>query len=62
MKKSLIFTFAVFLLGVAACNSNQKTNKEIDSLNETTADSLLNAALADTTTKADTLKTDSNPK
>jgi hypothetical protein len=62
MKKSLIFTFAVALLGLVACNSDKKTNKEIDSLNAASADSLLNAALADTTTKADTLKKDSIPK
>ena len=62
MKKSLIFTIAVVLLGLAACNSDKKTNKEIDSLNAASADSLLNAALKDTTTNADTLKKDSIQK
>ena len=43
----------LIVLGVAlsftACNSNQKSEKEIDSLNQSSADSLLNAALADST-------------
>jgi hypothetical protein len=43
----------LIVLGVAlsftACNNNKKSEKEIDSLNQASADSLLNAALADST-------------
>ncbi len=43
----------LIVLGVAlsftACNNNQKTEEEIDSLNQSSADSLLNAALSDST-------------
>jgi hypothetical protein len=49
----------LIVLGVAlsftACNNNKKSEKEIDSLNQASADSLLNAALADST-KTDSIK------
>ena len=47
-KFTTLFILAV-ALGFTACNSNQKSEEEIDSLNQTAADSLLNAALEDTT-------------
>jgi hypothetical protein len=59
MKKSLTIAFAITILGIIACTNKTKSDKEIDSLNESSADSLLNAALADTTITADTLKKDS---
>ena len=55
MKKLIIFTFVVAVLGLAACSNDKKTEKEIDSLNQASADSLLNAALADTSTNDSTL-------
>lgn len=58
MKKVIIFTFVVAVLGLAACSNDKKTEQEIDSLNQASADSLLNAALADTTA-ADSTLTDS---
>ncbi len=61
MKKILILSF-VAVLGLAACNGNKKTNKEIDSLNQVAADSLLDAALSDTANVLDTLRKDSIPK
>lgn len=62
MRKSLTIAFAITILGLSACTNDTKTNQEIDSLNESSADSLLNAALADTTTIVDTLKKDSIAK
>lgn len=59
MKKLLTLTFVVAVLGLAACSSDKKTNEEIDSLNQASADSLLNAALADTTGVSDSLAKDS---
>lgn len=58
MKKAIIFTFVVAVLGLAACSNDKKTEQEIDSLNQASADSLLNAALADTTA-TDSTSTDS---
>jgi preprotein translocase subunit SecG len=55
MKKLLAFTFVVAVLGLAACSNNKKTEQEIDSLNQASADSLLNAALADTSATDSTL-------
>jgi len=55
MKKVLTFAFVVAVLGLAACSSDKKTEKEIDSLNKASADSLLNAALADTSLMDSTL-------
>jgi hypothetical protein len=59
MRKFLTLTFVVAVLGLAACSNDKKTNEEIDSLNKVSADSLLNAALADTTSVSDSLATDS---
>jgi uncharacterized lipoprotein YmbA len=59
MKKFLTLTFVVAVLGLAACSNDKKTNEELDSLNKASADSLLNAALADTTSISDSLVTDS---
>lgn len=56
MKKVLTFAFVIAVLGLSACNNNKKTEKEIDSINQVAADSLLNAALADTMAKDSTLK------
>lgn len=60
MKKFLALTLFVTALGFAACNNDKKTDEEIDSLNQAGADSLLNAALSDTTVidNIDTLKVD----
>lgn len=55
MKKFFAFTFVVAVLGLAACSNDKKTEKEIDSLNQAAADSLLNAALADTSAVDSTL-------
>jgi uncharacterized lipoprotein len=55
MKKVLTFAFVVAVLGLAACSNDKKTEKEIDSLNKASADSLLNAALADTSSMDSTL-------
>ena len=55
MKKVLTFAFIVAVLGLAACSNDKKTEKEIDSLNKASADSLLNAALADTSSMDSTL-------
>ena len=48
MKFFLTLSLIVVSLGFAACNNNVKSEKEIDSLNQKAADSLLNAALKDT--------------
>ncbi|OAQ38906.1 hypothetical protein A5893_12765 [Pedobacter psychrophilus] len=58
MKKFLTLTLIAISLGFAACNNNVKSEKEIDSLNQKAADSLLNAALEDTTA-VDNVRTDS---
>ena len=55
MKKVITFAFVVAVLGLAACSNDKKTEQEIDSLNQASADSLLNAALADTSAKDSTL-------
>ena len=55
MKRVLTLAFAMAVLGLAACSSDKKTEKEIDSLNKASADSLLNAALADTSSMDSTL-------
>lgn len=55
MKKAIIFTFVVAVLGLAACSNDKKTEQEIDSLNQASADSLLNAALEDTSATDSTL-------
>ncbi|MEO5910185.1 MAG: hypothetical protein ABIP95_04815 [Pelobium sp.] len=60
MKKFLALTLFVTALGFAACTNDKKSDKEIDSLNQAGADSLLNAAMSDTTAidNIDTLKVD----
>ncbi len=58
MKKFLTLSVIAISLGFAACNNNVKSEKEIDSLNQKAADSLLNAALSDTSA-VDKVKTDS---
>lgn len=55
MKKVITFAFVVAVLGLAACSNDKKTEQEIDSLNQASADSLLNAALADTSATDSTL-------
>jgi hypothetical protein len=63
MKKFLTLTFVIAVLGFTACTNDKKTNEEIDSLNQVAADSLLNAAMADTATVAtDSLLKDSISK
>ncbi|MFC5282475.1 hypothetical protein [Pedobacter alpinus] len=59
MKKfTTIFVLAV-ALAFTACNSDKKSEQEIDSLNQTSADSLLNAALEADTTLTDSVVVDS---
>jgi hypothetical protein len=58
MKNFLALSLIAISLGFAACNNNVKSEKEIDSLNQKAADSLLNAALEDTTS-VDNVRTDS---
>ncbi len=70
MKKLYALTFFAFSLIVfISCNSEKKTGDQLDSLNESAADSLLQSALkADsaavdsTTLSTDTLKIDSLKK
>ncbi|WP_442794593.1 hypothetical protein [Pelobium manganitolerans] len=48
--KKLIFLLTIGTsLTFVACNNQQKTDEQIDSINQSAADSLLNEALADTT-------------
>ncbi|HEX7366793.1 MAG TPA: hypothetical protein VF273_06845 [Pelobium sp.] len=49
MKKFIALFAIAGSLAVVACNNQQKTEEQIDSLNQSAADSLLNEALADTT-------------
>ena len=49
MKKFIALFLVATSVTFAACNNQQKTEAQIDSLNQSAADSLLNAALADTT-------------
>jgi hypothetical protein len=58
MKKFLTLLIVATSLGFTACNNNVKSEKEIDSLNQKAADSLLNAALKDTMS-VDKVRTDS---
>ncbi len=58
MRKFLTLSIIAISLGFAACNNNVKSEKEIDSLNQKNADSLLNAALKDTMS-VDNVRTDS---
>ncbi|HTN20888.1 MAG TPA: hypothetical protein VL125_10450 [Pelobium sp.] len=51
MRKFIVLFVVATSLSFAACNNQQKTEEQIDSLNQSAADSLLNAALADTTVK-----------
>lgn len=51
MRKFIILFVITTSLAFAACNSQQKSEEQIDSLNKTAADSLLNEALSDTTAK-----------
>ncbi len=60
MRKFVALSVIAISLGFAACNSDKKTEQEIDSLNQSAADSLLNAALADSTV-LDSAATDSIP-
>lgn len=67
MRKFLVLTFIVAALGLTACHNPEKKNdKEIDSLNKVAADSLLNAALADSvnvdSVQKDSLAIDSTKK
>ena len=48
MRKFIVLFVVATSLSFAACNNQQKTEEQIDSLNQSAADSLLNAALADT--------------
>jgi len=63
MRKFIVLFVVATSLSFAACNNQQKTEEQIDSLNQSAADSLLNAALADTTATdnvaVDTVATDS---
>ncbi len=58
MRKLITLSILTISLGFAACSNNKKSDAEIDSLNKASADSLLNAALEDTTV-TDNVKTDS---
>ncbi|MBK0384414.1 hypothetical protein I5M32_15710 [Pedobacter sp. SD-b] len=58
MKKLATLSLLGIALGFAACNNNSKSEKEIDSLNQSAADSLLNSALNDTNA-VDNVRTDS---
>ncbi len=49
MKKFILLFAIAGSLGFAACNNTQRSEEEIDSLNQKHADSLLNAAIGDTT-------------
>jgi hypothetical protein len=56
-----LFTIAIIAtaLGFTACSNDKKSEENIDSLNKAAADSLLNAALADTTTTDSVMVVDS---
>jgi len=62
MKKLFTISIIVIALGFTACNNDKKTEAEIDSLNKAAADSLLNAALADTTVTDSVMVVDSLKK
>ncbi len=49
MRKFIALFVVATSLSFAACNNQQKSEEQIDSLNQSAADSLLNEALADTT-------------
>jgi|GEM_PF-6178746 len=59
--KRLLPIITLIVIGLTACNNNAKTEKDIDSINQAMADSLLNDALQDTV-KQDTQDTDSLTK
>ena len=48
MRKFIALFVVATSLTFAACNNQQKSEEQIDSLNQSAADSLLNEALADT--------------
>lgn len=48
MRKFIALFVVATSLSFVACNNQQKSEEQIDSLNQTAADSLLNEALADT--------------
>jgi hypothetical protein len=62
MKKLFTISIIAIALGFTACNNDKKTEAEIDSLNKAAADSLLNAALADTTVTDSLMVVDSLKK
>ncbi len=49
MRKFIALFAIAGSLAFAACNNEQKSEEQIDSLNQSAADSLLNEALTDTT-------------
>ena len=49
MRKFIALFVITTSLAFAACNNQPKTEEQIDAANQSAADSLLNAALADTT-------------
>lgn len=49
MRKFIALFAIAGSLAFVACNNQQKSEEQIDSLNQSAADSLLNDALADTT-------------
>jgi hypothetical protein len=62
MKKLFTISIIAIALGFTACDNDKKTEAEIDSLNKAAADSLLNAALADTTVTDSVMVVDSLKK
>ena len=51
MRKFIALFAITTCLAFAACNSQTKTEEQIDAANQSAADSLLNEALTDTTVK-----------
>jgi hypothetical protein len=62
MKKLFTISIIALALGFTACSNDKKAEENIDSLNKAAADSLLNAALADTTATDSVMVVDSLKK
>ena len=62
MKRLFTISIIAIALGFAACSNDKKSEADIDSLNKAAADSLLNAALADTTATDSVMVVDSLKK
>ena len=62
MKNFFAISIIAIALGLTACNNDKKSEADIDSLNKAAADSLLNAALTDTTATDSVMVVDSLQK